>query len=104
MTLAPFTDRAARLNRAVEAHLSNATATFEGGEPFGVTLTRASDRADPFAPAIDAAELTVSYCVANTPGVCQGRVLVIDGQAHKVAGQVQPDAGGWVTLAVFPAD
>lgn len=101
MTLAPFADREARLNRAVEVHLSNASAVYQGGEPFGVTLDRAG--AEPFgAGAVDAASITCSYCVANTPGIAQGSELTIGGVVHVVAGPVQPDAGGWVTLAVYP--
>jgi hypothetical protein len=80
--------------------LANATATYQGGEPFGVILDRSAS--DPFGAAVDAAQITVAYCVANTPGVREGSELVIGGVAHKVAGPVQPDAGGWVQLIVYP--
>ena len=99
MLLAP--DRQARINGAVERAHANATATYQGGEPFGVILDRSAS--DPFGAAVDAAQITVAYCVANTPGVHEGSVLVVGGVAHKVAGPVQPDAGGWVVLTIYPA-
>lgn len=100
MLLAPFADREARLNRAVEAHLSNASAVYLGGEPFGVTF--ATSAANVFGgEAVDMASCTVSFCVVNTPGIAAGSELVIGGVAYEVTGQVQPDAGGWVNLTVF---
>ena len=39
---------------------------------------------------------------ANAPGLVEGGELVIDGTAYVVAPGVQPDAGGWVTLSVYP--
>lgn len=103
MTLSPFADREARLNRAVEVHLSNASAVYLGGEPFGVTFDRASS--EPLGPgAVDAASMSCSFCVVNAPGIAQGAELTIGGVVHVVAGPVQPDAGGWVTLAVYPRD
>lgn len=98
MLLAP--DRQARINGAVERAHANAIATYQGGEPFGVILDRSAS--DPFGPAVDVASISVAYCVANTPGVREGSELVIDSVVHKVAGQVQPDAGGWVNLTVYP--
>lgn len=98
MLLAP--DRQARINCAVERAHANATATYQDGEPFGVILDRSAS--DSFEPAVDAAQITVAYCVANTPGVREGSELVIGGVVHKVAGPVQPDAGGWVQLIVYP--
>lgn len=100
MTLAPFAALEARVNRAVQQRLANAVAVYQGGEPFGVLFDRAAS--DPFGGAVDAAALTVAYCVANTPGIQEGSELLIDGAAHTVTGQVQPDAGGWVVLSVYP--
>lgn len=100
MSLAPFATLEARVNNAVQARLANATAVHLGGEPFGVLLDRTS--ADPFGGAVDTAALTVAYCIANTPGIAEGSELAINGTAHIVNGQVQPDAGGWVVLSVYP--
>lgn len=100
MSLAPFATLEARVNNAVQARLANATAVHLGGEPFGVLLDRTS--ADPFGGAVDTAALTVAYCIANTPGIAEGSELAINGAAHIVNGQVQPDAGGWVVLSVYP--
>nr|WP_295941184.1 hypothetical protein [uncultured Acidovorax sp.] len=98
MLLAP--DRQARINGAVERAHANASATYQGGEPFGVLFDRAAS--DPYGQAVDVAALSVGYCVANTPGVREGSELVIDGVVHVVNGPVQPDAGGWVSLSVYP--
>lgn len=100
MSIAPFAALESRLNSAVQRRLANATAVHQGGEPFGVLFNRAS--ADPFGGAVDTAELTVAYCIANTPGIAEGGELAINGVAHIVTGQVQPDAGGWVVLSVYP--
>ena len=81
--------------------LPNATATYQGGEPFGVILDRSAS--DPYGAAVDVAQITVAYCVANTPDVREGSALVVGGVPHKVAGPVQPDAGGWVVLTIYPA-
>lgn len=99
MTIAPFAALEDRVNRAVQHRIANATATYQGGEAFGVIYDRAG--ADPYDGAVDAAALSVAYCVANTPGVREGSELVIDGVRHTVAGPVQPDAGGWVVLKVY---
>lgn len=98
MLLAP--DRQARINGAVERAHANASATYQGGEPFGVLFDRTAS--EPYGQAVDVAALTVGYCVANTPGVREGSELVIDGVVHVVNGPVQPDAGGWVSLSVYP--
>ncbi len=101
MSLAPFAALEARVNSAVQARLANATATYQGGEQFGVILDRSAS--DSFGNAVDAAQITVAYCVANTPGVREGSELVVGGVPHKVVGPVQPDAGGWVELIIYPA-
>lgn len=100
MTLSPFAAIESRLNSAVQRRLANATATHNGGAPFGVLLDRTP--ADPFGGAASAAQLQVSFCAANAPGLAEGGELVIDGVVHIIASGVQPDAGGWVTLAVYP--
>lgn len=100
MSIAPFAALESRLNSAVQARLANATAVHLGGEPFGVLLDRTS--ADPFGGAVDTAAITVAYCIANTPGIAEGSELAINGVTHIVTGQVQPDAGGWVVLSVYP--
>ena len=99
MTIAPFAVLESRLNRTVQQRLANATATYQGGAPFGVLFDRAG--ADLYGGAVDVASLSVAYCVANTPGVREGSELVIDGVPHIVTGPVQPDAGGWVVLSVY---
>jgi hypothetical protein len=101
MTLAPFAALEQRLNAAVVHRLANAQAVYQGGQPFGVMFDRAP--ADPFNGAADVAGLTAGFCAANTPGLAQGSELVIDGVAHTVAGSVQPDAGGWVSVSVYPS-
>lgn len=103
MSLAPFAALEARVNSAVESRLANATATYQGGDPFGVLFDReAAPAAETFGGALDVAALTVAYCVANTPGIAEGADLVIGGVALIVNGPVQPDAGGWVVLSVYP--
>lgn len=100
MSANPFATLEARVNSAVQRRLANATAVYLGGEPFGVLLDRSSS--DEFGRAVDVAALSVGYCVVNTPGVREGSELTIDGVVHKVTGPVQPDAGGWVNLTIYP--
>ena len=99
MLLAP--DRHARINGAVMRTHANATAVYNGGTPFGVLFDRSP--ADPFGNgAVDAAACTAAFCLVNALGLVEGGELVIDGTAYVVASGVQPDAGGWVTLSVYP--
>lgn len=99
MLLAP--DRHARINGAVTRAHANATAVYNGGTPFGVLFDRSLS--DPFGNgAVDAAACTAAFCLANAPGLAEGGELVIDGAAYVVASGVQPDAGGWVSVAVYP--
>lgn len=101
MTTAPFADAMRMLNASVPAVLVNATATHNSGTPFGVLFDRAP--ADPFGTgAVDAAGYSASFVAANAPGLAEGGTLVIDGVAYTVASGVQPDAGGWVTLSIYP--
>lgn len=103
MTAAPFAALESRLNSAVQRRLANATAVYNGGTPFGVLFDRAA--ADPFGNgAVDAAACTVAFDIARAPGLVEGGELVIDGEPYIVASGVQPDAGGWVSLAVYPKD
>lgn len=103
MTIAPFAALESRLNRTVQQRLANAAATYQGGAPFGVLFDRAG--ADPMgAGEFDAASHSCSFCIANAPGLCEGAELEIDGIAYRVAGGVQPDAGGWVSVSIYPKD
>ncbi len=96
-----FAYRMQRINRSVERALANATACWNGGEPFGVMLDHSKD--DGFmGDAITAVRDVVSLCVANTPGIAEGsQLLTINGKPCRVTGEVVPDAGGWATFAVF---
>lgn len=101
MTTAPFAAAMHMLNDSVPAVLANATATHNSGTPFGVLFDRSP--ADPFGTgAVDSEACTVAFCAANAPGLAEGGTLVIDGAAYTVASGVQPDAGGWVSLSVYP--
>lgn len=100
MAMNLFASLEQRVNNAVERRLANAQAVYLGGEPFGVVLDRTTS--NPLDGTVDVATITVGYCVANTPGIHEGCELRIDGVAHTVSGQVQPDAGGWVELSVHP--
>lgn len=101
MSLAPFAALESRLNSAVQKRLANATATYQGGAPFGVLFDRTP--ADPFGNgAVDSAGYSAAFVAANAPGLAEGGTLVIDGVNYTVASGVQPDAGGWVTVTVYP--
>ncbi len=93
--LAPFADRAARVRGAQIRHCANALASHAGGEPFGVIFRRPAqeslDVLGGYAPAC-------SLELASVPGLEQGSVLHIDGVEYQVAGPVEPDSSGWVTL------
>lgn len=103
MSLSPFAALESRVNAVVERRLANAQAVYQGGQPFGVVFDR--EEANVLGgDAVDMARLTAGFCIANTPGLVSGSTLVIDGVAHEVSGQVQPDAGGWVSVTVFPTD
>jgi len=103
MALNPFAAHEARVNRAVQSRLTNTIATYQGGEPFGVIFDR-EEAGVLGGNTVDMASLTAGFCIANTPGLVAGSELVIDGVAHEVSGPVQPDAGGWVNVTVFPKD
>lgn len=89
------------INASVQTMLANAVAVYQGGTPFGVLFDRAG--ADPMgAGEFDAASHSCGFCIANAPGLCEGAELEIDGIAYRVAGGVQPDAGGWVSVSIYP--
>ncbi len=100
MTTAPFAALESRLNSAVQRRLANATATHNGGAPFGVLFDR--NPTEPFGGAASAAELVCAFDLASAPGLVEGGVLVINGVAHVVASSVEPDASGWVSVTVYP--
>lgn len=98
MTTAPFAAAMHMLNASVPAVLANATATHNSGAPFGVLFDRAGQ--DRFDGALAATAFTASFCVSNAPGLAEGSTLVVGGVAYAVAGPVEPDAGGWVSVAL----
>ena len=101
MTLAPFARLEQRLNRTVQARLANAVATYNGGAAFGVLLDQAGG--DPLGDGVvDVPAITVAFCVANASGIDRGHTLAVNGVDHIVSSPVQPDAGGWVTLTLYP--
>ena len=101
MLLAP--DRHARINGAVVRAHANATATYQGGEPFGVILDRGqTDAFGGGGQVVDAPEVTVSFDLAHAPGLAEGGELVIDGVVYMVGAGVQGDSSGWIAgLSVF---
>ncbi len=100
MDINPFAALEARINAAAERRLANVSVVYQSGAAFGALLSRS--QAEPFGGAVDVAGLSVAYCVVNTPGIAEGSELILDGIPHVVTGPVQPDAGGWVELSVYP--
>lgn len=97
MSLAPFAQAMSDLGTEVEGMLANATATYQGGEPFGVLLDRGqTDAFGGGGQVLDAPEITVSFDLAHTPGLAEGSELTINGVVHLVGAGVQGDAAGWV--------
>lgn len=97
--ISPGTDRASRVRGAVERHLSNASASWQGGSAFGVIFSRKPGVFIDEAASI--ASLHVSMCVSNAPGITEGSLdLVIDGQPCQVTGPVTADASGWATFPI----
>ena len=98
--LAPFADVEALINQGVAQMLSNATATWNGGAPFGVMLGREADTG--FMPEVVTADrYAVSMCVANAPGIAEGSTgLCVNGRPVRVSGAVIPDASGWATFPI----
>lgn len=95
--LAPFAAVEALINQGVSGLLSNALATYQGGEPFAVVFD--SGQAAMFGDggmAADLPDFSVSFDLAHAPGLAEGGVLTIGGTVYTVAGGVQPDSSGWV--------
>lgn len=98
---APFAAREARLNSAVERHLSNVEVVFPGVPAFGAVLRRMP--ANPFGgEAVDVAEMELGFIAARAPGLAEGDELLVGGVLHRVAGDVQPDETGWLSVNVYP--
>lgn len=93
-SLAPFAAAEARLNAAVQRRLSNATATWQGGEPFLVIL----DRKQHEGLGVGLYEPSCSLPLGSAPGLDQGGVLVIEGQEWTVIEPVVADSSGWATV------
>lgn len=98
--LNPFAEIEQAINDGMQALLSNAVASYQGGAPFGVIFERAP--ADPFGGTVDASARTCGLQAAQAPGIAQGHVLVINGAAYRVAGGTEPDETGWLELQVYP--
>lgn len=96
MPLAPFATLEQRANAAVLGRLANATATYQGGEPFAVVFdSGAAEFMGADGTVADLPEYTVSLYLGKTPGLAEGSELTIDGTVYTVAGGVQPDSSGW---------
>lgn len=96
---APFAAVDALINQGVSQTLANATASWQGGKPFGVVFNRTP--LDGYLDhAVTTDRQTVAMCVANAPGIAEGSTgLLIGGQPCQITGPVVADASGW---AVFP--
>lgn len=101
MSTHPFAAHQAALNAAIERHLPDVQVSFSGGPVFGGLLSR--ETFDPFGGAtVDAARLRLGFLASRAPGLREGQQLLIDGVLHTVAGSVQPDASGWLSVTVHP--
>lgn len=98
--LAPFAERGARINAAVQRHLANALATFNGGQPFPVLFDRQGTQ--PFGEAVDAVSARAGFELRHAPGLVRGSVLVIGGASYRLDSDAEPDATGWVEVSMFP--
>lgn len=98
--LAPFADVEALINQGCRSMLSNAIASYQGGEPFGVILD--STPTEQFGETVDAAARTCGFDGAHAPGIEAGHILVIDGADYRVSGGTVPDETGWLQLQVYP--
>lgn len=97
---APFAAVDALINQGVSQTLANATASWQGGKPFGVVFNRTPlDGYLDHTVTID--RQTVAMCVANAPGIAEGSTgLLIGGQPCQVTGPVVADASGWATFPI----
>ena len=97
--LAPFAAVQSLLNQGVGQLLSNATATWQAGRPFGVLHDVTV--ADGFSGVATVAQNTIGLCTANTPGIAEGSTaLAVDGKPCRITGPVVPDAGGWASFPI----
>lgn len=97
---APFAAVDALINQGVSQTLANATASWQGGQSFGVIFNRAP--LDSYLDhAVTADRQTVAMCVANAPGIAEGSTgLLIGGQPCQITGPVVADASGWATFPI----
>lgn len=98
--LAPFAAVDALINQGISQTLANATASWQGGQCFGVIFNRAP--LDGYLDhAVTADRQTVAMCIANAPGIAEGSTaLVLAGQPCEVTGPVVADASGWATFPI----
>lgn len=96
MSIAPFSRSEQRVNRAVQARLSNAMCCVDGGMPFPVLFEREpKDVLGVFAGHAP----SISFALQSAPAVSQRSQIEIQGAAmYEVTEPVEPDASGWVTL------
>lgn len=100
---APFAAVQALITQGIEASLPDSSATYRGGEPFGVILERAqTDAFGGGGEIVDAPSTTCAFHIRHTPGLSEGDTLAIDGVAYTVAGAVNADSGGWVVVMLYP--
>ena len=97
---APFAAVDALINQGVSQTLANATASWQGGKPFGVVFNRTP--LDGYLDhAVTTDRQTVAMCVANAPGIAEGSTgLLIGGQPCQITGPVVADASGWATFPI----
>ena len=105
MSAAPFAAVDALISEGMESLLTDSTATYQGGQPFGVIMERGqTDAFGGGGVVVDAPEVACSFHIRHTPGLTEGGELVINGVRHRVGQGVQPDSSGWVTVQVFAAE
>lgn len=97
---APFAAVDALINQGVSQTLANATASWQGGQSFGVIFNRTP--LDGYLDhAVTTDRQTVAMCVANAPGIAEGSTsLLIGGQPCQITGPVVADASGWATFPI----
>jgi hypothetical protein len=93
----PFAALEQRVNAAVTRRLANASATYEGSEPFGVIFDAAA--VNPLDEAASAG-LIASFEQKFTPSLAYGKEIVINGTSYKVVGGLEPDSSGWLDVQV----
>lgn len=92
---APFAQVDALINQGVSQLLANATASWQGGKPFGVSF-----EIKPFEALGSVGEVQVfcSLLLSAAPGLDQGGVLVINGREWTVMEPLVADSAGWATV------